>query len=82
VAFVHPKRCLIIDPKGKVVAADDGKGDQIYTERSGSTTVSATGRSNRAVRGSTGRFCARNKRLAKELSEPELAAATTDATPS
>ena len=28
-AFVHPKRCLIIDPKGKVVAADDGKGDQI-----------------------------------------------------
>jgi len=26
---VHPKRCLIIDPKGKVVAADDGKGDQI-----------------------------------------------------
>jgi predicted amidohydrolase len=33
VAFVHPKRCLIIDPKGKVVAADDGKGDQIvYAE--------------------------------------------------
>jgi len=29
VAFVHPKRCLIIDPKGTVVAADDGKGDQI-----------------------------------------------------
>jgi hypothetical protein len=27
--FVHPKRCLIIDPKGKVVAADDSKGDQI-----------------------------------------------------
>jgi predicted amidohydrolase len=29
VAFVHPKRCLIIDPKGTVVAADDGKGDQL-----------------------------------------------------
>jgi predicted amidohydrolase len=33
VVFVHPKRCLIIDPKGKVIAADDGKGDQIvYAE--------------------------------------------------
>src|SRR6478672_3550846 len=24
VAFVHPKRCLIIDPKGTVIAKDDG----------------------------------------------------------
>jgi predicted amidohydrolase len=29
VAFVHPKRCLIVDPKGTVAASDDGKGDQI-----------------------------------------------------
>ena len=29
VAFVHPKRALIIDPRGKVVAKDDGKGDQL-----------------------------------------------------
>jgi predicted amidohydrolase len=28
-AFVHPKRCLIIDPKGKVVAEDAGEFDQI-----------------------------------------------------
>lgn len=29
VVFVHPKRCLIIDPKGTVIAADKGSGDQI-----------------------------------------------------
>ena len=29
VAFVHPKRALIIDPRGKVVAKDDGTGDQL-----------------------------------------------------
>ena len=29
VAFVHPKRCLIIDPKGTVLAKDDGAGDQV-----------------------------------------------------
>jgi apolipoprotein N-acyltransferase len=28
-AFVHPKRCLIIDPKGKVVAKDAGEFDQV-----------------------------------------------------
>jgi predicted amidohydrolase len=28
-AFVHPKRCLIIDPKGKVVARDAGEFDQV-----------------------------------------------------
>jgi predicted amidohydrolase len=28
-AFVHPKRCLIIDPKGKVVAKDSGEFDQV-----------------------------------------------------
>jgi predicted amidohydrolase len=29
VAFVHPKRALIVDPKGKVIAADHGDGDQV-----------------------------------------------------
>src|SRR5262249_60031824 len=33
VAFVHPKRCLIIDPRGKIVAQDSGEGDQIVTAR-------------------------------------------------
>ena len=33
VAFVHPKRCLIVDPKGNVVAKDDGSGDQLITSR-------------------------------------------------
>ena len=33
VIFVHPKRCLIIDPKGTVVASDNGKGDQIVIGR-------------------------------------------------
>jgi predicted amidohydrolase len=28
-AFVHPKRCLIIDPKGNVVASDAGEFDQV-----------------------------------------------------
>ena len=28
-AFVHPKRCLIIDPKGTVVAKDKGEFDQV-----------------------------------------------------
>jgi len=28
-AFVHPKRCLIIDPRGTVVAANTGEEDQI-----------------------------------------------------
>jgi 5-aminopentanamidase len=31
VAFVHPKRCLIIDPRGTVVASDTGDVDQIVT---------------------------------------------------
>lgn len=31
VVFVHPKRCLIIDPKGTVIASDSGQGDQIVT---------------------------------------------------
>lgn len=31
VVFVHPQRCLIIDPKGTIIAADNGKGDQIVT---------------------------------------------------
>jgi 5-aminopentanamidase len=30
-AFVHPNRTLIIDPKGKVVAQNQGEGDQIVT---------------------------------------------------
>jgi predicted amidohydrolase len=33
VVFVHPKRSLIIDPKGKVIASDSGKGDQIVAGR-------------------------------------------------
>ncbi len=28
-AFVHPKRCLIIDPRGKVIAKDAGEFDQV-----------------------------------------------------
>ncbi|MBI5086543.1 MAG: carbon-nitrogen hydrolase family protein [Acidobacteria bacterium] len=30
-AFVHPNRCLIIDPRGKIVAQNTGEGDQIVT---------------------------------------------------
>ena len=33
VAFVHPERCLIIDPTGKVIARDVGDKDQIVTAR-------------------------------------------------
>jgi predicted amidohydrolase len=33
VVFVHPRRCLVVDPGGKVVASDDGGGDQIVTAR-------------------------------------------------
>jgi N-carbamoylputrescine amidase len=33
VAFVHPRRCLIVDPGGKIVAQDDGGGDQVVTAR-------------------------------------------------
>ena len=33
VAFVHPRRCLIIDPKGNVIARDKGDEDQIVTAR-------------------------------------------------
>ena len=29
VAFVHPKRCLFINPKGRVIAKDSGDTDQI-----------------------------------------------------
>jgi predicted amidohydrolase len=32
-AFVHPKRCLIIDPRGKILAQDHGAGDEIVTAR-------------------------------------------------
>ena len=32
-AFVHPKRCLFIDPRGTIVAKDDGSGDQLVTAR-------------------------------------------------
>ena len=28
-AFVHPKRCLIIDPRGKIIAKDAGEFDQV-----------------------------------------------------
>ena len=30
-AFVHPKRCLFIDPKGTVIAKDAGDSDQVVT---------------------------------------------------
>jgi predicted amidohydrolase len=33
VAFVHPQRALIVDPRGSVVAKDDGTGDQIVQAR-------------------------------------------------
>ena len=33
VAFVHPQRSLIIDPRGAVIAQDDGSGDQVVTAR-------------------------------------------------
>jgi predicted amidohydrolase len=33
VVFVHPKRSLIIDPKGKVIASNTGEGDQVVTGR-------------------------------------------------
>ena len=33
VMFVHPRRCLVIDPSGKVIASDDGGGDQVVTAR-------------------------------------------------
>ncbi len=31
VAFVHPNRCLFIDPSGKILAQNQGDGDQIVT---------------------------------------------------
>jgi predicted amidohydrolase len=33
VAFVHPQRCLIVNPKGAVIAKDDGAGDELITAR-------------------------------------------------
>jgi N-carbamoylputrescine amidase len=33
VAFVHPRRCLFIDPRGKVISQDTGEGDQLVTAR-------------------------------------------------
>lgn len=30
-AFVHPKRCLVIDPRGHIIAQNDGEQDQIVT---------------------------------------------------
>jgi predicted amidohydrolase len=33
VAFVHPQKTLIIDPKGNVIARDEGEYDQIVTAR-------------------------------------------------
>ena len=32
-AFVHPKRCLIVDPRGNIVASNTGEDDQIVTAR-------------------------------------------------
>jgi predicted amidohydrolase len=33
VAFVHPKRCLFINPRGVVIAKDSGDSDQVVTAR-------------------------------------------------
>ncbi len=33
VAFVHPRRCLIVDPRGRIVARDAGDADQLVTAR-------------------------------------------------
>lgn len=33
IAFVHPKNCLIIDPKGNIVARDQSSGDEIVQAR-------------------------------------------------
>jgi hypothetical protein len=33
VLFVHPDRCLIINPQGTIVAQDNGSGDQIVKAR-------------------------------------------------
>ena len=33
VVFVHPKRCLIIDPGGNIVAQDSHRGDEIVSAR-------------------------------------------------
>jgi predicted amidohydrolase len=33
VVFVHPRRCLIVDPRGNIVASNRGEGDQIVTAR-------------------------------------------------
>jgi predicted amidohydrolase len=33
VAFVHPKRCLIIDPVGTIMAQDGGAGDEVVSAR-------------------------------------------------
>jgi predicted amidohydrolase len=40
VLFVHPKRCLIIDPDGTVIAQDKGKGDEVVTAQ---VTLSPSG---------------------------------------
>lgn len=33
VAFVHPRRCLIVDPDGRIIAQGSGDGDEIVTAR-------------------------------------------------
>ena len=40
VLFVHPKRCLVIDPDGTVIAEDTGNGDEVVTAN---VTLSASG---------------------------------------
>jgi predicted amidohydrolase len=40
VVFVHPKRCLIIDPDGTVIARDRDNGDEVVTAR---VTLSPSG---------------------------------------
>ncbi|MDP2998730.1 MAG: carbon-nitrogen hydrolase family protein [Bryobacterales bacterium] len=42
-AFVHPKRCLIIDPRGNIVASNSGEHDQIVTARIDPATAGRKG---------------------------------------
>jgi predicted amidohydrolase len=60
VVFVHPKRCLIIDPKGTVIAKDNGRGDQIVT-----------GRIQLDARGGSGPIQARRPEIYGELLRPK-----------
>ena len=48
-AFIHPKRTLIIDPRGKIIAQSQGEQDQIVTATIGHASVSQASAANTAV---------------------------------